>query len=254
MQGMTNPYRSPGSSDSTDDLVIEGETYRFELGTRILFGGLSLIFLVPAFMMGALSKDRLSIINWVAVIDLLLFSLPLLNLILWRVRIDRQGVHQTFLGREITWPWEVFEDGLVEVTGGSEFTRKDWPRWRPGRKLHLSLGYAEKQEALQRMRLYCEAVEDPFAVIMMRRDRKQTLSILRRVAKVLWAFLLIGGYLIAVVAIAVAVLIGWLLCERMLGVNWLGQLDHGEAELVLVNILLLTWLATHHWVGERRRD
>jgi hypothetical protein len=120
--------------------------YRFEPWARVFFGALIGLFWSFCAWGLADSDVRNDLGSLLCVVFLFVLSLPLVDCILWRLRLDDRGVTQTVYGWNVHWPWEAFESGVVEKYDKRSYIRADWPRWRIGRKLCLSLDPKDRDE------------------------------------------------------------------------------------------------------------
>ncbi len=125
---------------------MSAKEYRFEPWARVFFGTLIALFW-GACILGLASEDvRNNSASLLSVGFLFLLTLPLVDCMLWRLRVDKRGVTQTVYGWNVFWPWEVFGSGAVEKDDKGSYNRADWPWWRIGRKLHISLEPEDREE------------------------------------------------------------------------------------------------------------
>jgi hypothetical protein len=120
--------------------------FRLEPGARIFLGTFLAVFW--GFCAWGLTdadvrNDPISLLSWCF---LFAIPVPLIDCVLWRLRLDEDGVTQTVYGWRVFWPWEVFRTGAVKKSDRRRYFRTDWPWWRLGRKIHLSLEPEDRKE------------------------------------------------------------------------------------------------------------
>ena len=174
---------------------------------------------------------------------LFVFSVPLIDCILWRLRLDEHGVTQTVFGWQINWAWKDFNSGAIEMDGKRCFVRTDWPWWRPGRKLRLSLDPEDRHEVLNLIAQHSQ--RSPIVEAIERQLRPwQTPPKSYSLARILFATLTAYIALAMQLSIALAVSCTWILIELAFDVELLRRLDEQSVKLVIVVVWCIVCFIT----------
>ena len=221
---------------------MEARDYGFDLWARI-FCGATIALIWGACIFGlSLDDVRDSILDMLSVAFLFLITLPLVDCMLWRMRVDEHGVSQTVYGWRVLWPWEAFDSGAIEMDSCRSFIRTDWPWWRVGRKLTLTLNFKERDEVLaeisRRSPTLANSIEDHI------QRQRESLQAPFSVARFLRVTLCIAIAFAIQFPIALAVVCTWIVIEALLGFEFFGNLDEQERKLFVLLILLAVVFVT----------
>ncbi len=126
--------------------VMPTKIYKFDPWARIFFGVLLSFFWGFAILALVFNKAPIDIKFAIVLIGFSALPLPLLDCVLWQLRLDERGVTQTVYGWNAFWPWEDFSTGVIKKVEKARYLRSDWPWWKPGRKLFLSLERDDRNE------------------------------------------------------------------------------------------------------------
>jgi hypothetical protein len=219
--------------------------YRFEPGARIFFGALIALFWSFCAWGLADADVRNDLGSLLCVFFLFALPLPLVDCLLWRLRLDEHGVTQTVYGWGVTWPWEDFDYGAIEMEGDRCFVRTDWPWWRIGRKLHLSLDLEEREEVLAVIGRYCQQsslLESSVERLHPRPIPRHTGHV---AAKILRGTLAMSLVIVIQLAIVTVVICAWILFEVVVDFEFFRLLDEQDAKLVIVFVwAIVCYLST----------
>ncbi len=224
---------------------MQARNYRFEPGARIFFGALIALFWSFCALGLADADVRNDLGSLLCVVLLFALPLPLVDCILWRLRLDEHGVTQTVYGWDVTWPWEDFDNGAIEMDGGRCFVRTDWPWWRIGRKLHLSLDLEDREEVLTLIGSHCQQSSLLESVEEQLRPWQSPRQTGHVAARFLRLTLSMSLALVIQFAIVVAVFCAWILFEVVMEFQFFRRLDEQDAKLVIVFVwAIVSYLST----------
>ena len=216
------------------------------LGGRVFFG------ILVALVWGtcAWSIANVEVRNYLGsllcIVFLFTLSCPLVDCILWKLRLDERGVTHTAYGWEITWPWGDFESGTIEMVGDRSFVRTDWPWWRIGRKLHLAIDPEDRLEVLGVISRHCYQSKLLATIDQSLRAQWTPLPTGRFAVTVLKLAISVSLAMGTQFAIVATVICAWIILEMMMDFEFVRLLDEQDTRLFVASVwLLVGYLSTN---------